>query len=148
MRMNQAVQYGVSITAKKRSAGGLSATIDTMGYRRARVWTQRFSGGGTVKVVLRVAQVSASTTLYASATAFSPALIVSAAQASTMGAYGFDIALDGTKRYLRLVQSGITASGTLGTFYELYDGTANPATNSAGVATSGFASLTFSPAQP
>lgn len=147
MRSNQAIRYGVAITAKKRSVNA-SATIDTIGFRRCKVWTQRFSGGGTCKVVLRVGSVSASTSLYASATAFSPALIVSAANASTMGAYGFDIDLSTSKRYLRLVQSTATASGTLGTFYELYDGTQNPAVNAGNVATSGFASLTFSPAQP
>jgi hypothetical protein len=148
MRSNQAIRYGVAITAKKRTAAGLSATIDTIGFRRCKVWTQRFSGGGTCKVILRIGSVSASTSLYASATAFSPVCITSAAQASTMGAYGWDIDLSTSKRYLRLVQSTVTGSGTLGTFYELYDGTQNPAVNAGNTATTGFASLSFSPAQP
>lgn len=137
----------VPIPPANAATGTQSATVDCRGYDRVRVWGQRVKfGTRQPKMVFRV-RYCASTNTFASGTAFSTALGVSAAALSTTIARGFDIDLQGVGPYLTVLLSTATASGALGVFAIPYSGKYNP-TGSSTTGISGFTSLTFSPAQP
>lgn len=129
------------------ATGTLSATVDCRGYDRCRVWAQRVKfGTRQPKMVFRV-RYCTSTNTFASGTAFSTALGVSAAALSTTVARGFDIDMTGVGPYLTVLLSTATASGATGVLAIPYNSKYNPTgTSTTGIA--GFTSLTYSPAQP
>ena len=136
------------IAVDKRSAAGVSAVVDCgiSGVNAGRAFVildkQAFSGKNG-KSILRVRHASASGVTYASATAFSTALIASTATASTATALAFNIDRGGgTGRFLRILLSNATASGFTGVHVLLTENAKVPPT------TTGFTSVTHSPSAP
>lgn len=119
------IKYISALVAKKRTATGASATVDTLGAHT--VLLRLVHDDSTVNTICRVRHASASTTLYASATAFSTVLVQSMA---TSGQKAFHIPLTGVKRYIRVLVSNVTTCAVNGVFGDLmYNRAVPPATN-------------------
>lgn len=150
--MNQTLNMAWNIPSipTQHVAVGYSAVQDCRGYDNCRIWVQKFNtnqtGNKNPKIIFRLRHFTASAT-YASATAFSTVLAASSAAASTTRAIGFDVAMNGVGPWLVAVASHATGSGVSGIFAQPYNGKYVP-TGTATTGISGFASLTFSPAQP
>lgn len=142
------LRFAKPIAVDKRATGTVSAVVDCgiSGVNASRAFVildkQAFSGKSG-KSVLRVRHASASGVTYASATAFSTALIQSTATTSTATALAFNIdRCGGTGRFLRFLLSNATASAYTGVHVLLTENAKVPPT------TTGFTSVTHSPSAP
>lgn len=109
--------YPIKVT--KRATGTVSGTADLMttGYLAHTAVVRFVHDGSASKAVWRAGHVSASTTTYASATAFGTAIAMSSV---TSGQYGYIINCVGAKRYIRIKQSTATSSGGHGAIVDLF----------------------------
>lgn len=145
---NTDLRYAKPITIDKRSAAGVSGVVDCGidGINASRAFVildkQAFSGKAG-KSIIRIRHAAASGVTYASATAFSTALIASTATTSLARALAFNIDRGGgTGRFLRIVLSNVTASGFAGVNVILSENSKVPPT------TTGFTSITHFPPNP
>lgn len=106
------IKVAQPIPVVRRAAGVVSGTFDTLGCTQVVAWVVKgVLSGQSSKQVLRVGHAETAAT-FASATAFSTAVIASGATASAatqnLGPFCFD--MQGAGRYLVFKLSNITAS--------------------------------------
>jgi len=145
---NTDLRFAKPIAIDKRATGTVSGFVDCgiggINASRALIILdkQAFSGKNG-KSVLRVRHATASGMTYASATAFSTALIQSTSTTSAATALAFNIERGGgTGRFLRFLLSNATASAYTGVHALLSENSKVPPS------TTGFTSVTHSPNNP
>jgi hypothetical protein len=138
-----------------RSTTAASGVVDTLNASRVLVWARKGARSGQSSAVrLQIRHASASTTLFASGTAFSTPISAIQATASATGCNcnAFDIDMTGIKRYLICKMSG-TQSTNVGIEALLLQNTKVPPpvaaiTANSGTDQQGFLTITRVPAGP
>jgi hypothetical protein len=159
--LHQAIPVGLRKHANFRSGSGTTDTVHPTTFAKAgralvvfrRLGVNAYSSAGpgsnaSLRVGIRSA--SASTTSYATASLL-PTTVSATALTASGAAYGYNIKLDGVKRYIKTFMSGATTSGTYGCDVLLSDWGGIPVTQpKATTATNqyGFTSITHIPSNP